>query len=56
MTGLGALLQSLGNSYRMDRYFAVVLTFAAIGALVTGLLSLLERRLTPPPDRAWRAH
>ncbi|QEW17854.1 Putative aliphatic sulfonates transport permease protein SsuC [Marinibacterium anthonyi] len=56
MTGLGAMLQSLGNTYRMDSYFAVVMTFAAIGALATGLLSWLEYRLTPPPDRARRAH
>ncbi len=51
MTGLGALLQAYGNSFRMDRYFAVVLTFAAIGALVTGALAWIEHRLTPPPLR-----
>lgn len=48
MTGLGALLQTFGNSFRMDRYFAVVLTFAVIGALTTWLIGWLERRLDWP--------
>ncbi len=51
MTGLGALLQGFGNSYRMDSYFAVVLTYSAIGALTTGLLTWIERRLSPPATR-----
>lgn len=51
MTGLGALLQAYGNSFRMDRYLAVVMTFAAIGAITTGMLTWIERRLTPPPAR-----
>ncbi|WP_158585652.1 ABC transporter permease [Pseudooceanicola sediminis] len=51
MTGLGALLQGFGNSYRMDSYFAVVLTYSAIGALTTGFLTWAERRLIPPAHR-----
>lgn len=56
MTGLGALLQAYGNSFRMDRYLAVVLTFAAIGSVTTGALTWIERRLTPPPARARITH
>jgi ABC-type nitrate/sulfonate/bicarbonate transport system permease component len=55
MTGLGALLQAYGNSFRMDRYLAVVLTYAAIGTVFTGLLSLLENRLSPPSRRRYLA-
>jgi len=55
MTGLGALLQAYGNSFRMDRYLAVVLTYAAIGTMFTGLLSLLENRLSPPSRRRYLA-
>lgn len=55
MTGLGALLQSLGNSYRMDSYFAVVVIFAIIGAGTTGILTWIEHLLTPPPERR-RSH
>lgn len=51
MTGLGALLQAYGNSFRMDRYLAVVMTYAAIGTVFTGLLSILENRLSPPSRR-----
>ncbi|PIL22061.1 hypothetical protein P775_00935 [Puniceibacterium antarcticum] len=56
MTGLGALLQGYGNSYRMDRYFAVVLTYFMIGAVTTGLLTWIERRLTPPGARQRLTH
>lgn len=51
MTGLGALLQAYGNSFRMDRYLAVVLTYAAIGVIFTGVLTLVENRLSPPDRR-----
>lgn len=51
MTGLGALLISYGNSFRMGPYLVVVLTLAAIGVATTALLSLIERGLTPPPAR-----
>lgn len=51
MTGLGALLQAYGNSFRMDRYMAVVMTYAVIGASFTGLLAFIESRFTPPPRR-----
>jgi ABC-type nitrate/sulfonate/bicarbonate transport system permease component len=51
MTGLGALLQAYGNSFRMDRYMAVVLTYGAIGVVYTGGISLLEKRFTPSPLR-----
>lgn len=56
MTGLGALLQAFGNGFRMDSYLAVVLTFAVIGASTTGLLTWIERRLTPPPARRRITH
>jgi len=49
MMGLGALLQAYGNSFRMDRYLAVVLTYAAIGTVATALLTVVENRFTPPP-------
>ncbi|MFC3057477.1 ABC transporter permease [Paenirhodobacter populi] len=51
MTGLGALLQVYGNSFRMDQYFVVVLTLAGIGILTTAALGMAERLLTPPPLR-----
>lgn len=51
MTGLGALLLSYGNSFRMGPYLAVVLTLALIGVATTAILSLAERLLTPPPAR-----
>ncbi|MFT4014887.1 MAG: ABC transporter permease subunit [Paracoccus sp. (in: a-proteobacteria)] len=51
MTGLGALLISFGNSFRMGPYLVIVLTFALIGTATTGALSLIERALTPPPAR-----
>lgn len=51
MTGLGALLISYGNSFRMGPYLVVVLTLALIGVATTAALALIERRLTPPPSR-----
>ncbi|WP_323718520.1 ABC transporter permease [Paracoccus aminovorans] len=51
MTGLGALLISYGNSFRMGPYLVVVLTLAGIGIGTTGLLALAELLLTPRPAR-----
>lgn len=51
MTGLGALLISYGNSFRMGPYLVVVLTLALMGSAVTALIALAERWLTPPPAR-----
>jgi NitT/TauT family transport system permease protein len=47
--GLGGLLAVYGNSFRMAPYFVVVLTLAAIGALITQALRFVEVRI----DR-WR--
>ena len=47
--GLGGLLATYGNTFRMGPYFVVVLTLAVLGVSVTELLRLFERRL----DR-WR--
>ena len=44
--GLGGLLAIYGNSFRMAPYFVVVLTLAALGALVAHLLRLAETRMT----------
>ncbi|KFI32467.1 ABC transporter permease [Haematobacter missouriensis] len=51
MTGLGALLITYGNSFRMGPYLVTVLTLALIGTATTALISLIERLLTPPPSR-----
>lgn len=47
--GLGGLLATYGNTFRMGPYFVVVITLAVIGVCVTELLRVFERRL----DR-WR--
>lgn len=49
VSGLGGLLAIYGNTFRMAEYFAVVLTLATIGVVVTEALRHVERRL----DR-WR--
>lgn len=51
MTGLGALLISYGNSFRMGPYLVVVLTLALIGIAATACLALIELLLTPRPAR-----
>lgn len=51
MTGLGALLQSYGNTFRMDAYFAVVALFMLIGVTTTGAITLNGRLLTASPQR-----
>lgn len=43
--GLGGMLTTFGNTFQMDKYFVVVLCFAAIGVLVTQSLKLLEMRM-----------
>ena len=47
--GLGGLLATYGNTFRMAPYFVVVLILAGLGVAVTEVLRLFERRL----DR-WR--
>ncbi|HEY8578110.1 MAG TPA: ABC transporter permease [Devosia sp.] len=49
--GLGGLLATYGNTFRMAPYFVVVLILALLGVLITEALRLLERRL-----ERWRQH
>lgn len=44
-SGLGGLLESAGNRFQMERYFAVVIVLMVLGSLITGLLRYAERRL-----------
>lgn len=46
VSGLGGLLSIYGNTFQMDRYFVIVIVLAAIGAIVTQSLKLLEKRVT----------
>lgn len=48
--GLGGLLATYGNTFRMAEYFVVVITLAVVGMLVTEILRFLENRLG-----RWRA-
>ncbi|ARO15599.1 Binding-protein-dependent transporters inner membrane component [Ketogulonicigenium robustum] len=43
--GLGGLLATYGNSFRMAEYFVVVLTLSLIGVVVTEILRHIEIRL-----------
>lgn len=43
--GLGGLLATYGNTFRMAEYFVVVLCLAAIGVVVTEILRHIETRL-----------
>ncbi len=43
--GLGGLLATYGNTFRMAPYFVVVIILALLGVLITESLRLLERRL-----------
>lgn len=43
--GLGGLLATYGNTFRMAPYFVVVVILALLGVLITETLRLLERRL-----------
>ena len=43
--GLGGLLATYGNTFRMGPYFVVVLVLALLGVLITETLRLFERRL-----------
>jgi ABC-type nitrate/sulfonate/bicarbonate transport system permease component len=43
--GLGGLLATCGNTFRMAPYFVVVVILAVLGVLITETLRLLERRL-----------
>lgn len=43
--GLGGLLATYGNTFRMAEYFVVVLCLAAIGVVVTEILRHIENRL-----------
>lgn len=43
--GLGGLLTSYGNTFRMAPYFVVVIVLALMGVVITEVLRLLERRL-----------
>jgi NitT/TauT family transport system permease protein len=42
MTGLGGLLVGYGNSFRMSRYFVIVLTLALVGTVTTTILRRIE--------------
>lgn len=43
--GLGGLLTTYGNTFRMAPYFVVVIVLALMGVAITEALRLLERRL-----------
>lgn len=43
--GLGGLLTTYGNTFRMAPYFVVVMVLALLGVTITEALRLLERRL-----------
>jgi len=43
--GLGGLLATYGNTFRMAEYFVVVLTLAFIGVIITEILRHFENRL-----------
>ena len=43
--GLGGLLTTYGNTFRMAPYFVVVIVLALLGVAITEALRLLERRL-----------
>lgn len=51
MTGLGALLQAYGNSFRMDSYLAIVALFMAIGVATTSTIAGVGSLLISPPHR-----
>jgi NitT/TauT family transport system permease protein len=44
-SGLGGMLESAGNRFQMERYFAVVFVLMVLGSLITGLLRYAEGRL-----------
>lgn len=47
LSGLGYLLAHFESTFQTADYFAPVVVLVAIGALISELLKLLERRLTP---------
>ena len=40
-----SLLESAGNRFQMERYFAVIIVLMALGALITGGLRFAENRM-----------
>jgi ABC-type nitrate/sulfonate/bicarbonate transport system permease component len=45
VSGLGGLLATYGNTFRMAPYFVVVLALVCIGVLITQGIGLIERHL-----------
>ena len=44
-SGLGGMLETAGNRFQMERYFAVVVVLMVLGSLITGLLRMAENRM-----------
>ncbi|MFO1184585.1 MAG: ABC transporter permease [Bauldia sp.] len=44
-SGLGGMLESAGNRFQMERYFAVVLVLMALGTIITSALRYAENRI-----------
>lgn len=51
MTGLGALLQVYGNSFRIDSFLAIVVLFMIIGVSTTSMITGAGYLLVPPTQR-----
>jgi len=47
ITGIGYLISRYASIYRTDAMFVPVVTLGVLGITLTGLLRVIERRVTP---------